>query len=288
MDVQCIRRRLTPVPDLDAALGVAGSSNLLPEQATHVDLGVEEKLAGGLRWQATLFNRIEHDGLRPPDLQPRLVQGLLVAPPGPGDYRNSLHGLSRGLDLLVAGEGTARLSGWMSYTYALTRQTDVETLETFWSDFDRRHVFNAAGRFQIGDQSSAGLVLRAASGVPIPGYFALSNGTLVAGENRNQERLPPYVRLDARLQRTFFSSRHPLILFGEVVNALNRRNLGTADGFIQPVTANAIGFSRPLLPRRASLGIEIDLSGDTTLDSDAWRPTPCGWRGRAPAVFWSP
>ena len=105
-----------------------------------------------------------------------------------------------------------------------------------------------------------GSYLRAASGVPIPGYFALSNGTLVAGENRNQERLPPYVRLDARLQRTFFSSRHPLILFGEVVNALNRRNLGTADGFIQPVTANAIGFSRPLLPRRASLGIEIDLS----------------------------
>ena len=65
------------------------------------------------------------------------------------------------------------------------------------------------------------------------------------------------LRVDARLQRTFISARHGVTVFGEVLNVLNRRNEGLADGVVQPVTGEAVGFSRPLVSRSASIGIEV-------------------------------
>ena len=246
-------------PEIDAVLGVAGSTSLVPEHATHVDLGIEQRLSS-LTWQATLFNRVEHDVVRRPEPQPRLVLGAMFDPPGPDSYQNALHGTSRGVELVVTGDRTRWLSGWMSYTYAIARQTDAGTGETFWSDFDGRHALNAAGLFQIGKQSSLGLVLRAASGLPIPGYFTVRSGTLLVGDRRNDVRLAPYIRLDVRAQRTIFASRYPVTVFGELLNALNHHNEGLAEGMFTPPGGEAVGFTRLLLPRRVSVGIEVNLT----------------------------
>jgi hypothetical protein len=245
-------------PELDAVLGLAGSSDLVPERATHVDIGIEQRLSGVL-WQATLFNRVENDVLRRPERQPPLVQEVVFDPPGPDEYRNALDGSARGVEVVVTSDHSGAVSGWMSYTYAIARQTDNGTGEAFWSDFDRRHALNATGLFSIGHRASMGLVLRAGSGVPIPGYFDVRNGTLLAGDHRNSVRLAPYVRLDARVQRTFLFSRHAVTLFGELLNALNHHNEGIAEGVFQPVGGEAVGFARPLLPRRVSIGIEVNL-----------------------------
>lgn len=148
----------------------------------------------------------------------------------------------------------------ISYSYAATRQTDTSTQATFWSDFDRRHAFNAAGVFRISEATSAGIVFRGASGVPVAGYFAMRDAGLFVGERRNEIRLPLYARLDARGQRTFSSSRRRVTVFAEMLNVLNRRNQGPADGFIQSPTGEAVGFWRPLIARRASIGIEISLA----------------------------
>ena len=137
------------LPTSTRSSGSAGPPALRPERATHVDVGIEQRLSTGIRWQATLFNRLEQDVLRGPD--PVLaVQTTSVDPLVPGSYRNALSG--RGARTRVRGHAGAqgRLSGWLSYTYAVMRQHDVNTQETFWSDFDRRHTFNAAGMFRIG------------------------------------------------------------------------------------------------------------------------------------------
>ena len=183
-------------PDLDAVLGVAGSSDLVPEQATHVDVSIERTLASGTRVQAALFNRVESDVLRGPDMDARRFQSLLLDPSTPDRYRNALHGVSRGIELVVAPMHVGRVSGSMSYTYATARQNDAGTQETFWNDVDLRHAFDGATVVRIGRQSTAGIILRAASGVPLPGYFDVTNGRLVLGDRRNEIRLPPYVRLD--------------------------------------------------------------------------------------------
>jgi hypothetical protein len=245
-------------PELDAIVGRSGSSALVPERATHFDVGIEQQVSR-LSWQATLFARRENQVLRGPERHSTAIDKVVLDPLSPDGYRNSLSGAFRGVELVVTSASTAPLSGWVSYTYAIARQTDIGTGETFWSDFDRRQALNAAGVFRIGQQTSVGLVLRTASGVPIPGYFAVTNRKLFLGDRRNDVRLAAYARLDARVERRFFSSHHGVTVFGEVLNALNRRNEGIADGFVRPLTAEAVGFVRPLVPFRASIGIEVSL-----------------------------
>jgi hypothetical protein len=82
---------------------------------------------------------------------------------------------------------------------------------------------------------------------------------MFVGDRPNVVRLPAYLRVDARAQRTFFSSRHAVTVFGEVLNVFDRANQGLADGTIQPFTGEATGFSRPLLPRKFSVGIDVNL-----------------------------
>jgi outer membrane cobalamin receptor len=242
-------------PELDA---IVGSSALVPERATHVEVGIEQRRSR-LSWQATLFARRENQVLRGPERLPTVIDKVALDPLVPNGYRNSLSGDFRGVELVVTSASTAPLSGWVSYTYAIARQTDIGTNETFWSDFDRRHALNAAGVFRLGHLTTVGLVLRTASGVPIPGYFTVTNGKLFTGDHRNDVRLAPYTRLDARVERRFSSSRHGLTVFGEVLNALNRHNEGIADGFVRPLTGEAVGFARSLVPFRASIGIEVSL-----------------------------
>ena len=160
-------RQFSPV---DADTESDRASELVPERATHLDVGIEQRRSRVV-WQATIFNRLEKDVLRRVDLRPTLGQDVILDPMTQGVYRNSLQGFSRGIELIARADGAGRLSGWVSYTGAIARQTDVATSEAFWSDADRRHAFNAAGVFRIGHQASMGVVLRAASGIPIPGYF---------------------------------------------------------------------------------------------------------------------
>ena len=47
-------------------------------------------------------------------------------------------------------------------------------------------------------------------------------------------------------------------LFAEVLNVLNRTNLGAADGVVRPGTGEAVGYTRALLPRLPSAGLVIE------------------------------
>ncbi|MEP6914680.1 MAG: TonB-dependent receptor [Acidobacteriota bacterium] len=246
-------------PELDALVGQSVATQLLPEQATHVDLGVEHQLPR-LEWHASLFDRFEHNVLRPPIVQPVLVLGELVAAPGQGQYANALDGSARGVEVGAASAAFGPVSGWFSYTYSLTRQTDVTTGETYWANLDRRHVLNLTSSVQAGGQTTVGVTLRAASGVPIPGDFAWANGALFVGDQRNVVRLSPYARLDLRVNRRLFSSHHAMTVSAEVLNALNRTNVGIADGIVQPRTGEAMGFSKPLEGRTFAVGLGLNLS----------------------------
>jgi hypothetical protein len=251
-------------PELEEISGPLRAANLAPERATSADIGVQHRFAGPFRWQATVFNRVEQDVLRTRDttLPLRDLDGVHPAVfPG---YENALSGTARGIDLLVARERAGRVSGWLSYTYATMRQSDRIRRETFWGDFDRRHTFNAAVVYRASAYSSVGLVLRGGTNLPVPGYFDTRNGALFIGEGRNDVRLPFYTRLDARAQRSFVFLRGRITANAEMLNVLNRANSGPADGFIQPATGEAVGFTRSLVGRRASAGIAVDFRTPST------------------------
>jgi hypothetical protein len=44
-----------------------------------------------------------------------------------------------------------------------------------------------------------------------------------------------------------------------VLNALNRHNVALNAGIVQPLTGEAVGFSRQLLQRKVSIGVEVSL-----------------------------
>lgn len=246
------------LPELRHVHGNGGSTELRPERASHAEVGIEQRPSDRLRWQLSLFSRWEADVLRPPDPYPRLVGDAFVWHAVGERYSSALSGASHGVELLVSRRSPGRLSGWASYAYGRTRHRDPLREESFWADFDQRHTFNVFAQYRVTPATSAGATLRAGSGFPLRGYFAGSSEHLSVGTARNAARLPPYVRLDLRADRRFHAFGRSLVTFVEAVNALNRVNVGLADGSIDPGTGEATGFTEPLLRRRISAGIVFE------------------------------
>jgi hypothetical protein len=194
--------------------------------------------------------------LREPDFSPRLAGDVIIGS-NTGRYTNSLNGSSRGIELVVNRESATGLSGWAAYCFGKTRYTDVDRDQTYWADFDQRHALTIAGTYRISTRTNVGATLRASSNVPIPAYLTARDGSLFLGPARNEVRLPAYVRLDVRADRGFESFGRRLTVFVEVLNVLNRTNLGPARGWIRPSTGEAVGFTDTLFPRRASAGLLI-------------------------------
>ena len=203
------------LPELHHVWRLSGSSDLRPERATHLDVAVEKRVGKSVRWQATLFTRKDADILREPDLQPRLVGDVIVDSQDHVRYSNSLHGLSRGIELLVGRQSATGLSGWAAYSYGQTRYTDADRQETFWADFDQRHALNVFGVYRFSNRASVGTTFRTGTNFPIPAYLSARDGALFVGSHRNDVRLPAYARLDVRADRGFDSFGRRLTLFSK-------------------------------------------------------------------------
>jgi hypothetical protein len=245
------------MPAIDHVLSAAGPRSLRAERAVPIDVGLAHRLTPAVRWQATLFTREDRDLFRGPDRNPRLVDGVLTAPPAWTGYHNALRGRSQGIELLIEHRSSERLSGWVAYSYGRTRYTDEGRGETFWGDFDRRHALTTSVMYRVSDRTNVGLTFRSGTGFPIPGYLASRDEELIAGARLNGVRLPSYARLDVRAERSFGVGRRRVTLFADVLNVLNRANAGPASGSIAPDTGLATGFTRPLLPRLPSAGLTI-------------------------------
>jgi Carboxypeptidase regulatory-like domain len=245
-------------PDFDQIVGTYGSRDARPERALSTDVGIEGRLQPELRWQATLYDRREHDVLRLEDSEARLVGNQLELPPSlVPSWRNALDGRSRGVELLIQRRAATGLSGWFSYAYGRARYNDSVRGESFWSDFDERHTINAFAEARLSPRTSVSVKLRSGSGLPIPGYFEESADGLTVGADRNTVRLPPYARLDVRGNRAFNYRRSRMTLFAEVVNVLNRTNYALDYGMVL-ANGRAVDFVSTQLPLLPSAGVLIE------------------------------
>ncbi len=238
--------------------GVYAGYQREPEQATHVDVGIGQRLTPSVRWQATCFARRERDVLREPD-----QTAWLVSPPGiesssADQFNGRLRGTAQGVELRVERQSPTGLSGWAAYSYGRTRYTDPSRHELFWGDFDQRHAVNLAAVYRLSDRSVLAATFRSGSNVPIPGYLVERDDGLFLGDHPNDVRLPRYARLDVRASRTFRAAGRRATLFVDVANVLNRTNTGLANGIVRPETGEAIGFTKTLLPRLPTAGLTVE------------------------------
>ena len=245
------------LPELRHVMGETGTAHLKPERAKYFDVAIEQRLPSSIRWQATIFSRKEHDIFREPDINPRLAGEFLVFP-GRETYVNALQGTSRGIELLVDRQSSTGFAGWASYAYGKTRYTDLARGETYWGDFDQRHAVNLFAMYRFSTRTTAGATFRAGSNFPIPAYLAVRDGRFFVSDTRSQVRLRPYARLDLRADHALDYFGHRLTLFVELLNALNRANLGLAHGSVNMTTGEAFGFTDKLLRRRVLAGILVE------------------------------
>jgi hypothetical protein len=236
--------------------GTAAARDLQPERAAHVDVGIEHHLTPSVRWQATLFSRDERDVVSALDQAPWLSAESVTALRLSNRYANSLSGTSRGLELLVERRTASRLSGWVAYSYGRTRYTDRERAETYWADFDQRHAVSAALAYRASERVSVAAMFRGGTGFPIRPRLDAQDGSDVGTGRRYDDRLPPYGRLDFRASRTFTYAERPVTLFAEVLNVLNRANLGLVSS--RSIAGRDRPFTRPLAPRRFAAGLQIE------------------------------
>jgi hypothetical protein len=209
-------------PDLFQAANPFGGS-LRSERARHLDLGVGQEI-GSWRWQATVFDRDERDMLFLEYNEVRLIDGVPdIAGPFP-IWDNALDGRVRGVELTLARRAPNGLSGWVGYAYADSSYAHRTTGETWPSDVEQRHSLTTYGTYRLSDRTSVSARFRAATNVPIVGYYRLVNGSYAVGTDRNRLHLPDYVRLDLRATRTFDVRKGRLSLIIEVLNATGRRN----------------------------------------------------------------
>ena len=254
VDVKAAAGLYPQFPEFDQVLGASGNASLQPERARHLDATIGANFFD-LRWQASAYHRRERNMIRLEDSEPRLVGTLLVNPVAPR-HENALDGSAYGMEFSVEGSRHG-ISGWISYAYGRSRYDDRLTAESFWGDYDQRHTVNIVGRYQLSRTTGFGLKWRYGSNVPVAGYLAERGDIWLVTPRRNESRLPEYSRLDVRADRVFTLGKTRLIVFGEIVNVLDRANLGPADPSIRLRTFEAVRVTETLLPRVPAVGVMI-------------------------------
>ncbi|MCX6538280.1 MAG: TonB-dependent receptor plug domain-containing protein [Acidobacteria bacterium] len=195
---------------------------------------------------------------------------------------NGATGRAYGIDVFVAHQPTdsaERLAGWASYTFG---KADIDSYGRRYAfDYDRRHALSLVGTYRMMRGLELAATLRIASGFPYTPAVGLRvaavaetdatgavvryvpqvdvNGLYVwttdpgGVENLNAGRLPVFVRLDFRTTFKPRWSGNRWQFYVEVINALNRSNVGGFDTVLQ---YNPVG-DRPLLTYTASGGLPL-------------------------------
>jgi vitamin B12 transporter len=179
-----------------------------------------------------------------------------------GDGPAITAGSARGVDAIAKWTHQKRLNGWLTYSY-LHGRVSLADGRTVPSSVDVTHSLTAVGRFAVTDVWELGVTARYGTGRPFtpvagtaPGASPGAADVAVWG-TPNGERMPDYRRLDARLSRYLPMKAGLGIVYLELLNALDTRNVAAysydagyrnrraVDSFFAHRTA-VLGFGVPL------------------------------------------
>jgi hypothetical protein len=158
------------------------------------------------------------------DLTANCVQ---ISPPnGPRQCPDDqpVHGQAYGMELLVRRPLSKRLTGWVSYTLSRsTREAHYltasgsEATATIVGDYDRTHVLNVLGAYDLGRRWRFGARFMFYTGSPYSDNYPQGQGSPLPP--LNDQRYPPFYRVDLRLEKRWSLGKERSIAFvAEVQN----------------------------------------------------------------------
>ncbi|WP_369423798.1 TonB-dependent receptor plug domain-containing protein [Leptothrix ochracea] len=228
------------MPPGDQIVVGLGNPNLSQIRARHSVLGLAQKGAGGWSWSAEAYHKQFDD--------------FVVADPL-RNYINGARGTARGLEVLLKKDpaGSA-FSGWMALSLSHSERHNDVTGALFPFEFDQLVVATVVGTYKPEDRWQWGGKWTYHTGSPITPIVGA--GTFPDGRARpiygpiNSERLPPYHRLDLRVDR-IVSAR--LKFFLESINTYGRQNLSGYNYSADYQTREPVNQ----LPRLISFGVNF-------------------------------
>ncbi|HRW75150.1 MAG: TonB-dependent receptor [Lewinellaceae bacterium] len=222
---------------LPTDLWVPVTGNIRPLQANQIEAGMTFAFDKGWEGNLSAYSKEMEHLLGFKDGANFLVNGNVIQggilPGYWEDFVTTGTGRSRGIEVGLS-KTAGRWSSSLAYTLAsTTRQLDeVNSGRTFPFRYDRRHVLNLTGQWQINKGLSLSSVWTYSTGNPITLPLQTFNGespyyTGIPGiiySERNGYRMRDYHRLDITLQYRYSQGRFSHLFEVGVFNLYNRRN----------------------------------------------------------------
>lgn len=142
---------------------------------------------------------------------------------------NDGNGYSRGAEFYIQLKSPSGFSGWLSYTYSVSKRKEGTNPDLHYFDFDRPHLLSIVANYHFAEHWQAGARFRYGSGKPYtPVSSAFYNPTKghwfpIPGEH-NSGRFEDYSRLDVRITRHFQFEKFDMDVYLELLNSYNRKN----------------------------------------------------------------
>jgi hypothetical protein len=193
----------------EAAIPDAGAPGGTPTKARHFVASVA-RTAASVAWRAEAYVK-KYDDYREFGAGPQAVRGE-----------------SRGVDLTGERATNGRITGWVGYSL-LDANVTLRDGRTVRSPFDVTHTATGSATMSLGQDWSVGSTVRFGTGAPITPILGGQTGqdgrmTPVYGPTTS-ERLPNYLRVDARVMRFIRARSFLLTTFVEIIDAGNRANV---------------------------------------------------------------
>jgi hypothetical protein len=206
-------------PAAEDLSAVFGNPQLGLARAVHVTAGATVQVGSALQLELCGFYR---------HLDSLAARSPLPTPPLSAVLTADGSGQSYGGQLLVRLRRWRSLSGWVAYTLSRSERTDTQGGAPYLFDLDQTHILTAVGSYELRG-FGFGLRLRYSSGFPRTPvrdafYDARDDVYQPVFGALNSIRLPDFVQLDLRVDRTFALRRLAVVLYLEVQNLTYQKN----------------------------------------------------------------
>ncbi|MDP7654187.1 MAG: TonB-dependent receptor [Candidatus Marinimicrobia bacterium] len=203
--------------------------SVTPASAVQVTAGYEEYFGAAWRVQVEAYYKTMNNMLT--FVESRSTVDEIISDESLADLVDEGDGYAYGAELFLHKE-IGRLNGWVAYAHSISRKQFGG--KEYYTNWDRRHVFNILGNYRISRKWDANLKWTYQTGqpyTPILGYFI----EVLPGDpepfyrpipgGRNSSRYEPFHRMDVGIVRHFKLFGTPGEFFIQVVNAYWQKNI---------------------------------------------------------------